>query len=42
MSETGLHVTRVASREWGYNSRGELVSEDGPGTSFVSPRGSAV
>jgi hypothetical protein len=34
MSETGLHVTGVASREWGYNTRGELVSEDGPWTSF--------
>ena len=28
MSETGLHVTGVASREWGYNTRGELISED--------------
>jgi RHS repeat-associated protein len=34
MAETGLHVTGVPSREWVYNTRGELVSEDGPGTSF--------
>jgi hypothetical protein len=34
MSETGLHLTGVPSREWVYNTRGELVSEDGPGTSF--------
>ncbi len=31
MSETGLHVTGVASREWGYNTRGELNSEEAAG-----------